>query len=196
MNKFTILYFIIFLGLNSCHSQSESNSKIIQNKDFNWTITIPENFISMNENEWNKTQQKGKDAIEKTFGEEIINQTTTIFIFKNGQFNNFEANYQPYDIEIDGNYLETYDGVNEIMYETLETQIPEAKLDSISSTQKISGLEFQRFDVTVDFPNGMKMTTIGFSRLFDKKEFTLNITAVDEKSGKEMLDAFLNSKFE
>ena len=196
MNKFKITCIIIFLGFNSCKSQTESNPKIIHNKDFNWTITIPENFNSINENEWNKTQQKGKDAIEKTFGEEIINQATTIFTFKNGQFNNFEANYQPYDIEIDGNYLETYNDVNEILYQTFETQIPQAKLDSISSTQKISGLEFQRFDVIVDFPNGMKMKTIGFSRLFDKKEFTVNITAVDERIGKQMLDAFLNSKFE
>jgi hypothetical protein len=196
MNKFTILFFITFLGINSCKSQTKSSSKIIHNKDFNWTITIPENFVSMNENEWNKAQQKGKDAIEKTLGEEIIDQTTTIFIFKNEQFNNFEANYQPYDIEIDGNYLETYKEVNEMLYQTFETQIPKAKLDSISSIQKISGLEFQRFDITVDLPNGIKMTTIGFSRLFDKKEFTLNITALDEKIEKKMLDSFLNSKFE
>ena len=196
MNKLKITSLIIFLGLISCKSQTESNPKIIHNKDFNWTITIPENFNSINETEWNKTQQKGKDAIEKTFGEEIINQATTIFTFENGQFNNFEANYQPYDIEIDGNYLETYNDVNEMLYQTFETQMPQAKLDSISSIQKISGLDFQRFDVVVDFPNGMKMKTVGFSRLFDKKEFTVNITAVDEKILKQMLDAFLNSKFE
>ena len=74
--------------------------------------------------------------------------------------------------------------------------MPKAKLDSISSTQNISGLEFQRFDVKVDFPNGMKMKSISFSRLFDKKEFTVYIIAVDEKIGKQMLDAFLNYKFE
>ena len=196
MKKFTILYFIIFLGLNSCKGQTESKPKTIENKDFNWTIIIPENFISINKNEWKKTQQKGKDAIEKTFGEEIINQAITIFAFKNGQFNNFEANYQPYDTEIDGNYLETNNDLNKILYQTFETQMPKTKLDSISSTQKISGLEFQRFDVTVDFPNGMKMKSIGFSRLFDQQEFTVNITAVEEKIGKKMLDAFLNSKFE
>ena len=196
MKKIKIICLIILLGFNSCKSQTESNPKIIHNKDFNWTITIPENFNSINETEWNKTQQKGKDAIEKTFGEEITNQATTIFAFVNGQFNNFEANYQPYDIEIDGNYLETNNDVNEILYQTFETQMPQAKLDSISSTQKISGLKFQRFDVIIDFPNGMKMKTIGFSRLFDKKEFTVNITAVDEKIGKQMLEAFLNSKFE
>lgn len=195
MMKLKITCLFLFLGLYSCTSQTETNSKTIHNKDFNWTITIPENFNSIDEKDWNKTQQKGKDAIEKTFGEEMINQATTIFTFKNGQFNNFEANYQPYDIEIDGNYLETYHDVNEMLYQTLETQIPQAKLDSISSTQKISGLEFQRFDVVVHFPNGIKMKTTGFSRLFGKKEFTLNITAVNDKIRQQMLDAFLNSKF-
>jgi hypothetical protein len=196
MSKLKITCLILFLGLISCKSQTESNPKVIHNKDFNWTITIPEDFNSINESDWNKIQQRGKEAIEKTFGEEIINQATTIFKFEKGQFNNFEANYQPYDIEIDGDYFETYKEVNLIMYQTMEAQMPKAKLDSISSKQKISGLEFQRFDITIDFPNGMKMKTIGLSRLFDKKEFTVNITAVDEKIAKEMLEAFLNSKFE
>jgi hypothetical protein len=196
MDKFKIICIILFLGTTSCKSQTQSNSKIIHNKDFNWTITIPENFNSVNENEWNNTQQKGKNAIEKTFGTEMTNQATTIFTFVSGQFNNFEANYQPYDIEIDRNYLEASNDVNKILYQTFEAQMPQAKLDSISSVQKISGLEFQRFDVIIDFPNGMKMRSIGFSRLFDKKEFTVNITSVDEKTEKQMLDAFLNSKFE
>ena len=83
-----------------------------------------------------------------------------------------------------------------MIYQTFEAQIPGAKLDSISTIQKVSGLEFRRFDISIDFPNNMKMKTIGFSRLFGNKEFTMNITFVDEKIGKKMIDAFLSSKFE
>lgn len=196
MRILKILCLVLLIGFQSCNSQTKSNPKTVIIEEFKWTVTIPENFNSIEESEWNKMEEKGEDAIEKTIGEDIINQAVTLFAYKNGQFNNFEANWQPFDVEIDGEYLETYSEVNKMLYKTFETQMPKAKLDSISSTQKISGLVFHRFDITVDFPNGMKMKSIGFSRLFDKKEFTMNITSVDEKIGKIMLDAFLNSKFE
>ena len=193
MRTLKTLCFILLIGFQSCNSQSKS--KIINIEGFNWTVTIPENFNPIDNNEWNKLEKKGEDAIEKAIGEDIINEAVTIFVYKNGQFNNFEANWQPFDVEIDGDYMETYSEVNKILYETFETQIPNAKLDSISSIQKVSRFDFHRFDITIDFENGMKMKTIGFSRLFEKKEFTMNITYVDEKIGKKMLDAFLNSQF-
>ena len=196
MNKIILNCIILLLLLSSCNSQTKSDSETLKIEEFNWTVNIPENFKPINQEEWNKTIKKGVNAIENTFEGEVDNQATTIFTYKNGQFNNFEANWQPFDVEIDGDYMETYSEVNEMIYQTFETQMPDAKLDSMSSTQKVSGLEFQRFDIKIDFPNGIKMKTIGFSRLFGKKEFTMNITSVDEKIGKKMLDAFLNSKFE
>lgn len=189
----TIVLILLFIGFQNCGNQT--NSEVVTVEDFNWTVTIPENFIPIDEKEWDKTIKRGKDAVEKTVGE-IDNQAITIFTYKNEQFNNFEANWQPFDLEIDGDYSESIALVNNIVYETFETQIPKAKLDSVSRIQKISGLEFHRFDIAIDFPNGMKMKTIGFSRLFNQKDFTMNISYIDEKIGKEMLEAFLKSKFE
>ncbi len=186
---------ILWIGLISCNCQTESGPTL-NIEEFNWTVTIPENFNSVKASDWNKIEKKGEVAIEKTIGEDIINEAVTIFIYKNEQYNTFEANWQPFDAEIDGEYSETFSEVNKIIYRTFETQIPNAKLDSISSMQKVSGLDFHRFDIAIDFPNGIKMKTIGFSRLFGKKEFTMNITYVDEQIGKKMLDAFLNSEFE
>jgi len=195
MKKIILNCIILILLLSSCISQTKSDSETLKIEEFNWTVNIPENFKPINQEEWNKTLKKGINAIESTFEGEVDNQATTIFTYKNGQFNNFEANWQPFDVEIDGDYMQTYSEVNEMMYQTFEIQIPDAKLDSISSTQKVSGLEFQRFDITIDFPNGIKMKATSFSRLFGKKELTMNITSVDEKIGEKMLNAFLDSNF-
>ncbi|PKH52606.1 hypothetical protein CXF68_18705 [Tenacibaculum sp. Bg11-29] len=196
MKKIIFNYIPLLLLFLSCNSLAESDLETLKIEDFNWTVNIPENFKPINKEEWNKTLTKGINAIENTFEQEVENQAVTIFTYKNGQFNNFEANWQPFDFKIDGDYLETYSGVNKMIYQTIETQMPDAKLDSVSSTQKVNGLKFQRFDISIDLPNGIKMRTIGFSRLFNKKEFTMNITSVDEKIEQKMLDAFLNSKFE
>lgn len=190
-----ILSLVLFIGIQCCFSQTNSKPKVVNIKEFNWKVTIPKNFALIDGKEWDKVEKRGEKAIEDTFGEGIINQATTLFAYKNGQFNIFEANWQPFDSKLDGDYLETYSEVNKMIYQTFEAQMPKAKLDSISSTQKISGLKFRRFDITINLPNGMILKIIGFSRLFDKKEFTVNITFIDEKIGEKMLDAFQKSRF-
>jgi len=194
MNK--LKYFLIGLTIifQSCNGQT-TPKKEIYNKDFNWTITIPENFENVSAEEWAKMQNKGADAIEKTYNEEVVNQAKTIFVFKSDQLNYFESNYQPFDTAIDGDYLESCKNVNNMLYETFITQMPDIKIDSTSSIEKIDNLEFQTFKMKIEYPNKMTMNVLMFSRLFDKKEFTVNIMYVDKKKGEQMLDSWKKSKF-
>ncbi|MFK7796997.1 MAG: hypothetical protein AB8E82_06055 [Aureispira sp.] len=193
----TIFSFIILsILLTSCNGQIKTDPKKLYNEDFKWTIVIPENFNIVSPDDWAKMQNKGADAIENTYGEEVINQAKTIFVFKNADFNYLESNYQPFDTEVDGDYLESCKNVNEILYETFKTQMPNAVIDSSRSVEKISGLDFQTFKMKIDFPNGMIMHSLMYSRLFDKNEFSVNIMYVDDKQGEKMLNAWTNSRFE
>jgi len=194
MKKIKLTYLILIIGLLSCQDKS-NDSKTIYLDKFKWKITIPDNFNRVKTKDWEELQKKGENAIENTVGQDIVNYSTTIFVYKNGQFNTFESNYQPFDPEVDGDYLESCKGVNDLLYKTFESQIPGAILDSISSFELINGLEFHRFDINLDLPNGIKMKTTEFSRLFDKYDFTVNITYIDEKYGNLMFDSFKNSTF-
>lgn len=148
---------IFLLLFSSCNRQPKSNAETRQIEEFNWTVNIHEDFEPINQEEQNKALKKGINAIKNTFEEGVNNQAITIFICRDVYFNNFEANWQPYGIEIDGNYTEIYSQVNEMVYQTFKTQMPDAKLDSISFTQKVSRLEFQRFDISINSPSGIKM---------------------------------------
>jgi hypothetical protein len=196
MRKSILSILILSLFLISCNGQTKSDPKKLYNEDFKWTIVIPENFNNVSPEDWAKMQNKGADAIENTYGEEVVNQAKTIFVFKNADFNYLESNYQPFDVEVDGDYLESCKNVNEILYETFKSQMPNAVIDSSSSVEKISGLDFQTFKMKIDFPNGMTMHSFMYSRLFDKKEFSVNIMYVDDKQGEKMVNAWTNSKFE
>lgn len=46
------------------------------------------------------------------------------------------------------------------------------------------------------FPNGMTMHSLMYSRLFDDREFSVNIMYVDERQGKRMIEAWTKSTFE
>jgi len=195
MNSIKIISLFLIISLQSCFGQKKSTPKTIKIEEFNWTVTIPENFHLTSEAILDNHLKKGLEIIEKNLGEEIINQAVTIFSFNNGDFNNLEALWQPYDVGVDGDYMELYTEVNEIIYKTLETQMPEVKLDSVTTSQKICGLDFLRFDMDIDYLNGLEMKIINFTRLFSEKEFTFNITYMDEQIGEKMINAFLESKF-
>lgn len=193
MKKITFLIFTILLIFQNCSGQTSDNK--FYNKDFKWSIVIPPNYLKVSQEEWSKKQQRGKVAIEKTTGQEVINEAKIIFVFKADDMNYFEANYQPFDPQIDGDYLESVKMVNNTLYQTFKQNIPNAKIDTLNTTEKINNLVFQKSETKIQLPNNMILTTIMYNRLFDKREFTANLIFVDPKRGKEMVEAWKNSIF-
>lgn len=194
MNIRLNLLVALMMAIPVCYGQT-TPAKEFHDKDFKWKILIPENFQSVSTEEWTKMQNRGAEAIEDTFGEEIINQAKTIFVFRSNQFNYFEANHQPFDPEVDGDYVESCKSMQALLYETFAAQIPDAKIDTASSVEKIGSLEFQTHTMKIVLPNKMVMHQIMYSRLFGKREFSVNIMYVDPKKGQQMLDAWKNSRF-
>lgn len=182
--------------LSACTGQTKAKPETLYNEDFKWTITIPKDFVNVAPLEWKKLHDKGIDAVEDTYEEEVMDEAKIIFVFKNADYNYLESNYQPFHVEVDGNYLEVVKSVNEIIFETFKAQIPNAKIDSVSTVEKISNLDFQTFKVKIDYPNGMTMHSLLYTRLFGEKEFSVNIIYVDEKQGEKMIKAWTESKFE
>ena len=92
MRQLLLISIGLLMTLTSCKGQTQSKKKEIHNVDFNWTITIPENFDTVSAEQWAKMQNKGAEAIEKTYDEKVENNARTIFVFRNDQFNYFESN--------------------------------------------------------------------------------------------------------
>lgn len=192
MNR--ILVFL-FLGVSlSGFSQASSMHNF---QEFGWSITIPEGFKAVNEAEWTKIEDRGVQAIEDAHGEKLVNQTTTLFAYRNTQYNVFESNYQPFDESVDGDWVKSCKEVNAIVFETFEQQMPNIPLDSASSVETIAGREFQTFMVKIDFPNGIQLKSLMFSTFFSnlKKELTVSITSVNDTEFEKMLRSFRTSRF-
>ncbi len=188
----TLLITLTFIM--SCKSQTSEQE--FYSKEFKWKIVIPSGFEKIETKDWREYQNKGVKAMEKTFDTIIENQTRTIFSFKNGKYNILESNVQPYDVKIDGDYFESNNGVKYAMYKTIKDQVKGAKIDTLSFKKIISGKEFDSFKMTITYPNKLVLNTLTYSRLFDKTEFTVNITYIDEKEGRKMIEKWENSVFE
>ncbi len=186
--------FIVFISIQTICSQT-SDKKVFFNKEFNWTISIPENFENVNAEEWAKFQNKGSKAIENTYGEKVVNLTKILFVIKSGKFNYFESIYQPYNNAIDGDFIKSFKNVNEIICETFKNQMPGIKIEKNYSTEIIDHIVFQKYTTTIEYPNKLILKAIMYAHLFGKKDFTVNIMYVDDDKGEQMLAAWKNSTF-
>ena len=195
MKPLLIFTLIAITAFQSCNSQEPSKKKEFYNKEFKWTITIPENFESVTPEEWAKFQNKGAEAIEKAYDTKVENRATVIFVMRSDKMNYIEANHQPFDKATDGDYLESVKLVNDMLYGTFQSQMPDVKLDSAYSTEKIDGLTFQTFTIKMQLPNKMILTYHMYNRLFGNKELTVNIMTFDESKQRSLMAAWRNSKF-
>lgn len=193
MKKLLTSFLLICLFV-SCSDSKVKNRQIFI-EEFNWKITVPEGFEYMSEKEVQATRNKGLNLLEEKLGEEIEDITKVIFWIQNGELNGLEANFQPFDIQEDGDYKESNDYINKFSVEALTSKYPQIQVDSLTSFEKIDDLNFQKFYAKFTYPNGMIFYTHSYSHLFGNKDFTVSITYLDEKIGEKMLESFRKSKF-
>ena len=186
-----LFFFAFFLPGKA---QSTAKNKVV-NKEFNWSIVVPDSFEHVSADEWARLQNRGAEALEKTTEQKVENRANTIFVFKKDHLNYLEANWQPFDVKVDGNYSESCQLVQDLLYETFTSQMPGSTMDTVSSTEVIDGLKFHRFKMDVQYPNKVLLHVLMYSRLFGKRDFSLNIMYVDEDKGRKMLQAWKQSKF-
>ncbi len=190
-----VFIFLTVLATATCFSQEKTTGTKVYNKDFKWTIIIPAGYDTVTAEVRNAMQDRGSAAIENTLGEKVENNSKPIFTFRKGMFDYFESNYQAFDSTKDGSYIDVFNDVNKVLYQTFEAQMKGARIDSSTSTATISGLVFHKFQMAVTFPNNMVMNMYTYSRLFGKRDLNVYILAVDRAREKELLDCWLNSTF-
>jgi len=194
MKKITSLLFCLSILFQICIGQSPSK-KEFYSKDFNFRITLPENFIAMDSVEMASMNKKGAAYMDKANNSKVENHSILLFSIKTDLVNHFNCSYQPFNPAVDGDFVTLWMGVNNMIYKTVTTQLQGVKVDTTISVEKISNLEFHTFKARVEYPNKTVMCMLTASRLFGKRMFTANIVYKDEEKGQQMLNAWRNSIF-
>jgi hypothetical protein len=164
-------------------------------KELSWKIQIPEGFETVPVEEMAKLQSMGAESVEKTYGTKVKSRPEPLFSIRSDRFNYFQALCQPLD-SATGDFLKNFKKAGEKTYGILQAQMPEAVLDSTWSETTIDGKVFQTFRVSTVLPNKMQLDVMLYSRVFGKKQFTVNITTIDKEKQRELVRAWQNSKFD
>jgi len=178
-----------------CHGQSSAPVREFYDTAFKWHITIPNGLEPIPDTTWARMQNRGAAAIESTLNEKVENHSKTIFVLMSDQFNYFESNYQPFDRAEHSNYLEACKEVDDVIYSTFKAQIPKAPIDTSFTTEVIGGLEFQVFNMGIHMNEQATLHLFMYSRVFGKKEFSVNIMYVDPEKGRPLMTAWKASSF-
>jgi hypothetical protein len=191
----TVLFSSIILQSCKGKEQAKTPPKEFYSKEFNWRIEIPDGFDTISAAQLAKLQNRGAEALENTYGAGIDNKTKSLFAVSSDKFNYFESNYQPFDTVIDGRYMVTCEAINNMVYGTFKAQMPGAQIDTCSSTDTIDGLLFQTYKVIITLPNKKVLELLMYSRLFENKDFSVNMMTMDPEKRKLLFRAWKQSTF-
>ncbi len=191
--KRTVLLLLAVMVLSGCFIHKHRDE--FYDSDLAWKMKIPATFVDVNEHKWKKVQQRGRHAIEDTYNTSLPNKVNTLFIFKGGDGNFFEATSELYNYEKNGDYAACIQRTYGMVYHSLLTQRPDVHADTTKRTEQIAGLDFYCIEIKVTYPNRTTTHSVIYSRLFDTQNLTVSIMYADEAKGKLMREAFRGSRF-
>jgi hypothetical protein len=194
MKKLFIPMLLAFLQV--CFAQQPGEK--FEYKELGWTIMLPEDYEIVDDAESKEMEESGLDMFEESLGQDLDSiavETTTLFMLKQGDFNTFEANIQLFDPAVDGDFEEVNEELSAIILQTFEDQMPGIKIDSSISSEMIGGRKFLLDKFTMHLPGDMLYHLYMYTGLIGNKNLTINITYMEEESGKILLDALKNSTF-
>lgn len=203
-NSTLIIFFGILISMISCKEidpnkqidEGEFGNNIYTSKEIGWTIHIPKNWKIVSREQNENFQKKGVDVMENVMEAEIdVSGVKNLIGFHKNNSNIFQSTSEPFLVEYPGEWEENNANLKVLIYQTYESQ--GIKVDTtITKIIKINGLDFHTYQFTLYNPKGdVVLNQLMYSRLINGLDFGVNINYNNESDKKEMLDAWLHSKF-
>jgi len=202
--KIKLLVLLILITLSSC--KTDPNKQIDEGKitkntyhsdEIGWTMNIPKGWDVTHRSILNKRSKKGLDIIKESTGLEYDDsQLKQLLNFQKNIANTFQSTSEPFYIEYDGEWEDNNAAIKELIY-NLYTEKGIKTDTTITKIANIDGLDFHYFTITLYKPNGnVLLKQRMYSRLINGFDFGVNINYNNEEYKNEMLEAWLNSKFD
>lgn len=197
----TILFLVI---LNSCTTDPNKHideGKVVEgiyhSQKIGWTMAVPEGWNITHRSVSDQRTEKGLDAIKETTGLDVDDsELRQLLNFEKNRLNIFQSSLESYQPEIDGDWEVNNIALKYIIYQTyLQEGI---KVDTTETTiEQIDGLDFHTFEFSLySRNNDIILKQLMYSRLINGFDFGVNLNYNNEADKKEMLDAWMNSKFD
>lgn len=200
---FRILLGVALLVIvSSAFGQSEEQPLHLYNfPEIGWQINLPAKYKQWDKLEEEKLNKKGVKAILSANGYDSnakIDPYITLISIHPDQFNYMDAKILHYNEAKDGNWDETQTLVNQMVYKTFNALSEKITIDTVTSSERIGGILFHKFDVTLTFQTKYPtLRLIMYAALINGYDVGINFMYLDKEGaiGKEFFEYFHKSTF-
>jgi hypothetical protein len=191
--KTFILVCIFFVFKSSLAQESDKKYTF---KEVGWTLTIPADFKVLDSTENALMVEQGLKVIGET-NEMKAGPSKTRYLIsatKNAT-NYFCSTITVFGSGKESNYKVFNQSVNDLLYNSFLGINPDAKIDTFSTEEKIDGLTFAKFHLTVSIDTSTLFNLFLVSKHYMGYALSISYLYSDDKT-KEQIEAMLrNSKF-
>jgi len=203
-SKRLLILFLTFASIISC-KKTDPNKQIDEGKfdnytytsaEIGWTINVPKDWEITSREENEEHEKKGLEVIEKMVDGEIdASAMKNLIGFQKNKSNSFMSTSEPFLVENSGDWKENNAMLKVLLYDTYKSQ--GIKVDSSKTTTiNIDGLDFESFEYKIYDSNGaLILNQLMYSRIINGLDFGVVLNYNNQADKKEMLNAWLNSKF-
>lgn len=175
---------------------SQDTARTLTFKQVGWTFTLPSGFTQLTTAEDAAHTERGKQLLEKSSGIEVdASATVTLFSAGKDKYNYLNSTLTRFDPKVDGDYKENVVQLKELMFNTFKDNMPDAVIDSASSSTVIDGLKFDKFRISVTINKKKIFTSYLLSRLHKGYDHGISYLCLDDKTLRDVEDALNRSRF-
>lgn len=194
-NMMRLLIFIIFtlIWATSCGQ----TSRTFKFKEIGWTITLPSDFTLVDSIIDAENTAEGSKMLEDAGGiKPDITKSKDLISATKGQIANFNVTIS----KSTAPNLHYWDSINnnviKIFYKAMVNQAPNARFDTLRTTDTIDGLAFKSFQMHVKVNDNITVHNYYTTRLYDGYTIAINYYYIDQATGEEIKRMLHESKFE
>ncbi len=186
-----ILFGLCILCFASCKAQD----KRIKFPQVGWTLVIPANstFVSASQFDSLKaeTEAKANQRID-------LSQQNVLFIIRKDMYSLFGSTITALDTAKFKTWQSSYSSQKKMVIDLIESKKPSISLlDTVSSTENIDGLIFQKFYIKTSYPDlNLTLDNYWYYRMKNGVELSINITSNEKETGNGYLSILKASKFD
>jgi hypothetical protein len=165
-------------------------------KEVGWTFTIPADFKTIDSASNAAMNDRGKKAIEESNNVKTDISSTRTLITAMKANNYFSSTITPFDPKTDGDYNAVNKQVKDMLYKTFFEKMPDAKIDSSSTSVVLDGLKFDKYHIGITINGNTLFNSFLLSRYYRGYDFGISYLYTDDAARREIESILGSSKFQ
>jgi len=180
---------VLYIG---CKAQDKT--KELEFSQLGWTLVVPENSAFVSASQFDSLKRETEKKVNQGLE---LSQSNVLFIIRKDMYNLFAGAIMALDTSKFKTWQSSYDSQKKLVIDMIESKKPSISLgDTVSSTENIDGLTFQKFYIKTSYPElNLILENYWYYRMQKGVELSINITFNDKEIGNGYLSLLRASRF-